>query len=231
MRCMTAFVIKLILSVAILTAMIDGASAEGFVDVRIGGAITPNTEGSVVVAGVPPSPSFTVEFNPGVSVGIRGGYWLDSVPWLGAAFDLSYFDPEVEGPEPSLKLGVYPISALLMLRFPLLKSATYPHGRLQPYVGAGPSAFVTTAKIKLKRVGLEDNFYDTMVNLGLDARAGINFQFAGQNLPGSLAVFLEYRFTRFNVLDFKDNINDISVTLDLDRLDTHHIVAGVGFYF
>jgi hypothetical protein len=169
MKHTTAFVFGLILPVAAMTMVIDDARAEGFADVRIGGAITPNTNGSVTIGGVA-SPSGPIEFKSGVSVGIRGGYWLDSVPWLGFAFDLSAFDPDEDVSVLPVKLDVFPISALLMLRYPLLKSDAYPRGRLQPYAGVGPGAFVTHAKLKLKDVGAPENFSDTTVNLGLDVR-------------------------------------------------------------
>ena len=230
MRHTTAFVFGLILPVSVMTTVIDGARAEGFADFRIGGAITPNTDATGAVGGVA-IPSAPIDFKAGVSVGIRGGYWLDSAPWLGFAFDLSYFDPDEDVSLLPVKLDVFPISALLMLRFPLLKSAAYPRGRLQPYAGVGPSAFVTTAKIKLKEAGAPENFSDTTVNLGLDVRGGVNFHFTGQDWPGSLAIFLEYRFTYFEPSDFKDDIGGVPIELELDRLDTHHIVAGVGWYF
>ena len=232
MRHTTVFVFGLILPVAVMTTVIDGARAEGFADFRIGGAITPNTDGSNTIGGAPPSPSEPIEFKAGVSVGIRGGYWLDSVPWLGFAFDLSYFDPDEDVSVLPVKLDVFPISALLMLRYPLLKSAAYPRGRLQPYAGVGPGAFVTTAKIKLKDVGASENFSDTQVNLGVDVRGGVNFHFAPPNFPGeSLAIFLEYRFTHFEPSDFKDDIAGVPSELEADQLDTHHIVVGLGWYF
>jgi hypothetical protein len=136
MKHATAFVFGLIIPVAVMTTVIDDARAEGFADFRVGGAITHNTDGSATVGGVA-SPSGPIDFKSGVSFGIRGGYWLDSVPWLGFAFDLSVFDPDEDVKLVPLKLDVFPISGLLMLRYPLLKSDAYPRGRLQPYAGVG----------------------------------------------------------------------------------------------
>ncbi len=230
MKHATAFVFGLILPVAVMTTVIDGARAEGFADFRIGGAITQDTDGSATAGGVP-SPNVPIELKSGVSLGIRGGYWLDSVPWLGFAFDLSYFDPDEDVSVLPVKLDVFPVSGLLMLRYPLLKSAAYPRGRLQPYAGVGPSLVVTTAKIKFKKAGAPDNFSDTRVNLGLDVRGGANFHFTGPDWPGSLAIFLEYRFTYFEPSDFKDDVGGVPIELDTNQLDTHHIVTGVGWYF
>jgi opacity protein-like surface antigen len=90
---------------------------------------------------------------------------------------------------------------------------------------------VTHAKLKLKDVGAPENFSDTTVNLGLDVRGGVNFHFTGQNWPGSLAIFLEYRFTQFEPSDFKDNVGGVPIKLEVNQMDTHHIVTGVGWYF
>lgn len=213
----------------------DAARAEGFVDFRIGGAVTQETDGTSKVgpAGVPPqvfASSGPVEFTAGVSVGIRGGYWLESVPYVGFAFDLSFFNPEEDAAEP-VKLQVYPISALLMLRYPLLKDSDYPRGRLQPYAGVGPGAFVSTAKFDIPDPAPE-NFSGSTVDLGLDVRGGVNFHFTWPNFVGeSLAIFLEYRFTHFKPSDYKDNIGGVPIELGADQLDSHHITAGVGWYF
>jgi opacity protein-like surface antigen len=230
----TTFVNGLIFAVVIMTPLIDGVSAEGFVDFRLGGAVTQNTDGTSKIGPVGGFPqmvsSGTIEFEAGVSVGIRGGYWVDPVPWLGFAFDFSYFDTDEDAPEP-VKLSAFPISGLLMLRYPLLKDSNYPRGRLQPYAGVGAGAFVTTAKINLDSVGLED-FSDTTVAPGLDVRGGVNFHFTRSNWAGrSLAIFLEYRFTRFEPSDFKDDFGGTPVELESDQWNTHHTVAGVGWYF
>jgi opacity protein-like surface antigen len=233
MKHMTAFLIGLILPVAVMTPVTDGARAEGFVDIRVGGAVTQDTDGTAKIgpAGGPPQlvSSTTVKFEAGVSVGVRGGYWLNSVPWLGLAFDLSYFDPDEDASEP-VKFGVFPISGLLMLRYPLLKDSDYPRGRLQPYAGVGPGAFVTTARLDGNPAGTEVSI-DTTVAAGLDVRGGVNFLFTGWESPGSLAIILEYRFTHFEPSDFKGNLGDLRIDLESDQWNTHHIVAGLGWCF
>jgi len=228
----SAFVISLVLSV--IAPVVDSAYAEGFVDVHAGGSFSSNSYGTGTIEPVGRAPlteSSTVKFKPSVSVGLRGGYWLDSFPYLGVALDLSYYEPEVKNFILPGELEIFPISGLLMLRLPLFKSALYPQGRLQPYAGAGPAAFITRARVKLKKIGMSRNAKDTTVDLGLDSRAGINFLFSGQDLPGALAAFLEYRYTRFKPTEFKDTVDGVSFTAELDRLDTHHIVVGIGYHF
>jgi len=137
--------------------------------------------------------------------------------------------PDEDASEP-VKFGVFPISGLLMLRYPLLKDGDYPRGRLQPYAGVGPGAFVTTARIDVEPAGTEVSI-DTTVAAGLDVRGGVNFLFTGWESPGSLAIILEYRFTHFEPSDFKDKVGGVPIELGSDQWDTHHVVAGVGWYF
>ncbi len=62
-------------------------------------------------------------------------------------------------------------------------------------------------------------------------RGGVNFHITQPDLLGSLAIFLEYRFTQFEPSDFKDNVGGVPIELEVNQMDTHHIVAGVGLYF
>jgi hypothetical protein len=234
---MNAFALALTTAFLFTWASPATARAEGFVDFRIGGAVTQDTDAMIKVGpvGDPPQTfggSGPIEFTAGVSIGIRGGYWLESIPYVGFALDLSFFNPEEDVSQLPLKLQVYPISGLLMLRYPLLKDSDYPRGRLQPYAGVGPSAFVTTAKMDIPDP-VPENFTDSTVDLGLDVRGGVNFHFTRPNWPGeSLAIFLEYRFTHVKPSNFKENVAGLlPVELGIDQLDSHHITAGVGWYF
>ena len=163
---------RLVMALSIVGALslaFSAARAEGFADLHFGSAVTPNTDGTAKIG--PVDARGTVKFDAGGSIGIRGGYWLESAPWLGFALDVSYFDSDQDDSEP-LKLDVFPISALLMLRYPLMKSSDFPRGRLQPYAGVGPGAFVTRAKADLTPLGLPSDFQDNRIDVGVDARAG-----------------------------------------------------------
>ena len=220
----------------------DTARAEAFFDLRFGATVTHDTDATLKIgpaAGIPEiSASGPLELKASPTLGFGGGYWLGSVPWLGFAVDLSLFTPNEDASGDNLKLIVFPISGLLMLRFPLLKSTTYPRGRLQPYAGVGPGAFVTNAKIKLKKSGAPKNFADTTVAAGLDVRAGINFHVLSADSDpfkdgqvGAMAVFLEYRFTHFDPPEFKEKIVGVPFKLELDQLNTHHIALGLRVHF
>jgi hypothetical protein len=235
MKRTAVFLIGLILSVALVTPVIGGARAEGFVDLRLGGSVTQSADTTVTVGpfgNVPQSTSSaTTTFEYGVSLGLGGGYWLESLPWLGFALNLSYFKSN-ENASDELKLDVLPISGLLMLRYPLFKSDTYPNGRLHPYFGIGPAGFVSWADLDPKSLGLAGKFKDTSADVGFDAQLGIKYLFEMPNMPGKYyGLFLEQRFTRFDPSAYKDDIDIVPVEIDLDPLNTWHTTVGVGFHF
>jgi len=183
------------------------ARAEGFVDLRVGGAFT--EDGDV---DIDPGPRVESEFDDSVTGGIRAGYWFDSLPWLGLAADVSYF-----GPDPEIISGadieVIPLSPLLMGRVPIATSEEYPHGRIQPFIGVGPGVFISL-------VDLGPGADDESVDVGFDLHAGLNFQ-----VTPVVSIFGEYRFTHFE--------SDVDVQgFDIEtELDTHHIAGGIGFHF
>jgi len=73
-----------------------------------------------------------------------------------------------------------------MLRLPLLKDPDkgFPHGRLQPYVAAGPGVFISRAKADFGDLGLGSES-DTSVDIGVDVRgvSGHAPCLRGQRLP------------------------------------------------
>jgi opacity protein-like surface antigen len=187
----------------------NAARAEGFVDLRIGGSFTEDNDVEVDTPGG--SGSFETEYEDSVTGGVRGGYWFESLPWLGVAGDVSYFAPDQDtsgGPE----YDVIPISPLLMLRAPLVTSEEFPHGRVQPFVGVGPGIFVSLADF-----GTED---DETVEVGADLHTGLNVQ-----VTRMVSVFAEYRFTYVEP-EFEVGGADIE-----PELSTHHVGVGAGFHF
>jgi hypothetical protein len=88
-------------------------------------------------------------------------------------------------------------SLLLMPRWPLLTSEEHPTGKLQPYIGFGPSLVVgNSSKDLAPLMKTQDGTFTT---LGADARAGLLWE--GQRhrgVPG------EYRFTYFRAGTFDE---------------------------
>ena len=104
-----------------------------------------------------------VDLDPGFTVGLRLGYWFESLPFLGLGIDGFYFSLPVPAQTvpttvnvsgkifdkpisstnsgqvrlPSFELPSAGFSPQLNLRWPLLTSPDLPKGRLQPYIGSG----------------------------------------------------------------------------------------------
>lgn len=166
------------------------------------------------------------------TLGYRIGYWLESLPWLGLSADISYFRPDIEVNynngqascpiedavciRRSGELDIIPISPLLMLRIPLGADQDFPKGRFQPYVAFGPGIFFSWSDF--------DNFDDSDVEFGWDARAGIAAMVAH-----NIAVFFEYRYTDVEfVID--EHVGSIRNEFEIE-LDTHHFTVGIFYYF
>src|SRR6267143_1053593 len=122
-----ASLVRLFSPLLILAFSAPGAArAESFVDLRAGGAFTPDGDVHLHLRG-DGSATFRTRYKDSVTGGVRGGYWFDSLPWLGVAADVSYFAPDDDTGGP--KIDVIPIAPLLMLRVPLATSNEFPNGR------------------------------------------------------------------------------------------------------
>ncbi|TMA34107.1 MAG: porin family protein [Deltaproteobacteria bacterium] len=187
----------------------SSARAEGFVDLRVGGAFTEDND--VKFSAGPASVEFPTQYKDSVTGGVRGGYWFDSLPWLGLAADVSYFAPDDDtgGPE----YDVIPVSPLLMGRIPIGTTEEFPNGRFQPFLGVGPGIFISLADFG----GGAD---DDTVEVGADLHAGVNVQ-----VTRLVSVFAEYRYT---YVEPEFSIQGVDVE---PQLSTHHVGVGVGFHF
>ena len=176
----------LLLSWLLLTPAL--ACAEFFADLY-GGATLPGHATATHTQTEPTAANLTrqLDFGAGPSLGLRAGYWFARLPWLGVAGDLSYLSLSAEG----TSIRAVPISVLLMLRWPLLVSEEHPTGKLQPYIGFGPSLVVGDSSIDV--ASLTKTQDGSFTSLGVDARAGLLWKFHRH-----IGVFGEYRFTYFS---------------------------------
>ncbi len=215
------------LVIGIVAFAAPAAQAELFFDFSIGAAFTRHADVEVEDPSTFPDTvaSEHTDFDPSVSLGFRFGGWLHPVPFFGMAADFSYF--AAEGGPVELN-NVYPMSLLFLFRAPLLQSQRYPVGRLQPYLGVGPSLFFSDAVVDL-RPAVSERVSTTAVDLGLDARAGLAVA-----LHPNVFLFAEYRLTYFE--QHLEETTDFALFESLDAtadttLLTHHVLVGVSFRF
>ncbi len=113
---------------------------------------------------------------------------------------------------------------VVRLRWPLLTSAEFPKGQLQPYFTVGPALFMTRAKDTANFTPNNQSVTDTSV--GVKVGTGVAWQFFEH-----VALFGEYRFTHVSTEPtFFSAISSIPVPLKTD-LNSHHLIGGVSFRF
>ena len=147
--------------------------------------------------------------------GGRLGYWF-VMPMkldLGVYLDASVVESDFGDGD----YTVVPISGLAMLRFRLLDSEEFPHGRIVPYAGAGPSGFYSDIDVT--------SFSDESWDPGLDARAGLSGM-----IWRNFGLFAEYRYTYFEP-DYAD-VPAGSIRHQLsDDVTFHHALLGLAVRF
>jgi opacity protein-like surface antigen len=229
-----------LLGLMALLAFAAPASAEWFGDLYLGGAFTsthdvdtnfPTTGGLVTTQ--------DVTFDSSFAGGFRGGYWFPFALGplnFGVGLDVSHFAPNVSrqtrtfcnsvcvsGEFDDFDLSVWVIGFDAMLRYPLMKSAQFPNGQLQPYVTLGPAIFRAHAE---DSTNFEpSNQSDTDTSVGVKVGVGAAWQFTK-----NIAAFGEYRFTHFSPeFTFRDDVlGKATVSTDIN---THYLLGGVSFRF
>jgi len=215
------------------------ASAEWFVDLYLGGAFTEKHDvDTQFVPGGPQISTLDVSFNNSFTGGLRGGYWLpfDVGPLnFGFGVDASHFAPNinrqtrsfcaqfcVNGTFQDLDLSVWVIGFDALLRAPLLKSAEFPHGQLQPYFRVGPAIFIADADDSNNFAPANQSNSDT--SIGVKLGVGVAWLFTK-----NIGVFTEYRYTHFSPeFTFNDGGARANVSTSVN---THYLLAGVTFRF
>lgn len=191
----------------------------------------------------------SLKFDSATLLGGRGGYWIDQFPYLGFGIDIShYFGADqkqqvsitnlcVEGigcsssPEALKKINsqITAVGFDIMLRYPLIVTAQFTKGQLQPYLTVGPAAFITTLKDT-------DNFNppgqsSSYTSLGIKSAAGLMLFFTK-----NIGVFIEYRDTKFKVKDQYNNatvVNGLTLgkTLGSATFNIQGVIGGITYDF
>jgi len=201
---------------------------EFFIGGFFGGSFVPGTDWTY--QGSQDFTARNMTIDPGVTGGIKLGYFLDSCP---------YFGVEAEGsignqPQPSQTVSLNPpaggtatgrvtsqnllvwtMALHLVGRYGFLPDQEVPFGRLQPYVGIGPGLVVL--------YGAEDS----AKNFSLEVEAGLRYMFT-KHLGG----FLEYKFSKQWAVELESqqltNLPASTAKFDFDR---HQVVVGLSYHF
>lgn len=217
-------------------------SAEPFVDLFLGAAITQDADADLTFQGPGTTTLEDLKFDTSSTVGERVGHWFGP---FGFNLEGAYFRPEPDKDaitkaisrqlvgvtltctDVSIKcsadLHVVGLGINGMLRGQFLKDKQIPEGRLQLYGFAGPTLFISTLdldiKVKADSVGLTDDS-DTDARVGMTAGVGVTYMFTK-----SVGAFVEYRFTHHSP---KFEIDSVKIET---TINTHHPLAGMTFRF
>ncbi|MDH3723177.1 MAG: porin family protein [Desulfobacteraceae bacterium] len=222
MKRLAMLALVMILSLCTINPVI--AAAETFCDVYFGTSLINADESYIKLNG---TTLYAESESKAYAVfGFRYGTWLDNIPCLGVALDLS-LNGAVMGDELKPFGRIWSGSTLAMLRLPLLKSKEFPNGQLQPYIAVGPGFFLTTITkvVGPPEVSDFDWFCDESLDLGLDVRTGLSWRLS----ETKMRLFVEYRYSQFEA-DFERSIPDGTLSFK-PTLQMHYLLLGLGITF
>lgn len=147
-----------------------------------------NIEATGTAFGVPASGTRfnDLKTSPGVSLGLKGGYFFESLHWLGVEGNIQASFPKIKSQAfngtGSLTINASVTDGTAKVYVPSLNLiARYPGERIQPYIGAGPALAI----IKTFEEG------STSAKAGVNVLAGVRYF-----LNKEVAFFTEYQYLR-----------------------------------
>ena len=178
---------------------------------------------------------FDIKTNTGVTAGLRAGYWIDQLPFVGLGLDLFFFSIPIpaqtasgtgtltseirdepitinaagQARVPSVTLPALGFSPEIRLRWPLLTSKAYPQGILQPYLTGGPAWALSLA--------------GDSVDLKIGGKFGAGLSVT---LVRFVALFAEYRYTFFP--GYTLSHHDVTYKTDIN---SHAAIVGISLRF
>ena len=212
----------MILSLCTINPVI--AAAETFCDVYFGTSLINADESYIKLNG---TTLYAESESKAYAVfGFRYGTWLDNIPCLGVALDLS-LNGAIMGNDLKPFGRIWSGSTLAMMRLPLMKGKEFPYGQLQPYLAVGPGFFLTTITkvVGPPEVSDFDWFCDESSDLGLDVRTGMSWGLS----ETKMRLFVEYRYSQFEA-DFERSIPDGTLSFK-PTLRMHYLLLGLGVTF
>lgn len=174
--------------------------------------------------------------DPGITGGIKLGYFFDSLPYFGLEAEGSIgsqYQPSQavsvnsspfgvrNGRVDSQSMLVWTMALHLVGRYGFLKDAEVPFGRLQPYVGIGPGLVMLYAEA------------DSAKNFSLEVEAGLRYMFNKH-----IGAFLAYKLSQQWAVELDSQqlffpgannaITSNKASFDFTR---HQVVLGLAYHF
>lgn len=217
----------MIVLAALSLAMVGSTAWSAEVRLDFYGGIA-KSESNDITASLPltnESHSQTVNFEDGMSAGMRLRIFSEAAPIIGYGQDFYYFSAQSQG----VDMGVYATSPMLMLRIPMAKSEQFPLGMINPYAGIGPTFAILGGTFDLQP-GLSQRISDTTFEIGYQFVAGLLI-----NLEHNLGIFGEYKFTHMTP-NFEDEecafvFNCVTSERSKVGLQSHHFLIGLSVRF
>jgi len=214
-------------------------NGEFYVGGYLGGGITPSQDlrySSTLLNGIGGGPSVTVRdnnFDAGVVVGLKLGYFFRSVPYLGLEGETNYTPSRVPRQRVSMNRVIgggsqatmpdndwvnWTLALHIVARYGFLRDKEVPFGRLQPYVGIGPGLVINYEDV------------DSAKNFSLDLMTGVRYM-----LLKNVSAFVEYKFSQVWDAELESHAfqaNGVTV-FGTARYDysSHKFVAGLAYHW
>lgn len=207
---------------------------EFFVGGFLGGAMVGNTAWTYQAGGLSTTAN-NMKIDPGVTGGIKVGYFFDSLPVFGIEGEGSIgsqqqpsqtlgLNPPIPrgittGQSASQSMLVWTMAFHFIGRYGFFPTPEIPFGRLQPYVGIGPGLVMLYAEA------------DSAKNFSLEFEAGLRYMFT-KNLGG----FLEYKLSQQWQVELEAQrlyYNNTYITTNKATFDftRNQIVLGLAYHF
>jgi opacity protein-like surface antigen len=120
-----------------------------------------------------------------------------------------------------------------LYRYPLGTSADVPHGRFQPYVGAGLGAFIAKLSTTTTPLDVNKNIHDTDARLGAQFLGGVRVL-----VTRNIGLFAEYKFLTTQTFEFDFEVSGTAggapateTARDRTKLTGHHLTVGIAYHW
>lgn len=231
----------LALSMGLVLYPKEGA-AEWYADAYAGAVWTANTDLTVISSLGTTTTYQSLDIQNDWTAGGRAGYWLDKpkMDWLGFGLDVFFFHLKTPTGQQvgvtgtggtTTQFAHWSLPAwgigfdVLRLRLPLLRDDRFIHGRVQPYLAAGPTVFITYAG--QNSFVQPDGQSSTDASVGAKVDAGVAVM-----ITQRIGAFAQYRFTHFTTeLEYQNTSPALATELFKTTYDTHHAIAGLSLRF